>query len=262
MLKTATIAALRNYPVSGAHPLLFTPEKAARYMDVELECGRARIAANKTALDAARGPDYYRTPNRRRLPPLQHPRPQRPRQLPRWGPRRRQPEKRRAQVSRREFRIEDITQPYRVVFVCRSSVAFAQRRGSARGSRRRPGPRRRQAQPNEGRGQGGPQLKIVGISSTPGVMAVLSGWTCTTCSRRHAAPVGGVDSRRGSVSIGAHRNASRGARVGHRLRSGQHRLPHGTRRDAGHAVGGRQGGGAMGARQTRARTASTPPRSR
>ena len=63
MLKTATIAALRNYPVSGSHPLLFTPEKAARYMDVELECGRARIAANKTALDAARGPDYYRTPN-------------------------------------------------------------------------------------------------------------------------------------------------------------------------------------------------------
>jgi metallo-beta-lactamase class B len=63
MLKTATIAALRQYPVSGPHPLLFTPEKAARYMDVELECGRARIAANKTALDAARGPDYYRTPD-------------------------------------------------------------------------------------------------------------------------------------------------------------------------------------------------------
>jgi metallo-beta-lactamase class B len=63
MLKTATIEALRQYPVSGPHPLLFTPEKAARYMDVELECGRARIAANKHALDQARGPDYYRTPD-------------------------------------------------------------------------------------------------------------------------------------------------------------------------------------------------------
>jgi metallo-beta-lactamase class B len=63
MLKTATIEALRQYPVSGPHPLLFTPEKAARYMDVELECGKARIAANKTALDAARGPEYYRTPD-------------------------------------------------------------------------------------------------------------------------------------------------------------------------------------------------------
>jgi metallo-beta-lactamase class B len=63
MLKTATIAALRQYPVSGPHPMLFTPEKAARYMDVELECGRARIAANKTALDTARGPEYYRTPD-------------------------------------------------------------------------------------------------------------------------------------------------------------------------------------------------------
>jgi metallo-beta-lactamase class B len=63
MLKTATIAALRQYPVSGPHPMLFSVEKAARYMDVELECGKARIAANKTALDAARGPDYYRTPD-------------------------------------------------------------------------------------------------------------------------------------------------------------------------------------------------------
>ena len=63
MLKTATIAALRQYPVSGPHPMLFTPEKAARYMDVELECGRARIAANKTALDRARTPAYYRTPD-------------------------------------------------------------------------------------------------------------------------------------------------------------------------------------------------------
>ena len=63
VLKTATIAALRKYPVAGPHPMLFTPEKAARYMDVELECGRARIAANKTALDAARTPEYYRTPD-------------------------------------------------------------------------------------------------------------------------------------------------------------------------------------------------------
>ena len=63
MLKTSTIAALRTYPPSGPHPMLFTAEKAARYMDVELECGRARIAANKTALDKARGPEYYRTPD-------------------------------------------------------------------------------------------------------------------------------------------------------------------------------------------------------
>ena len=48
MLKTATIAALRQYPVAGPHPMLFTPEKAARYVEVELECERARIAANKT----------------------------------------------------------------------------------------------------------------------------------------------------------------------------------------------------------------------
>jgi len=63
MLKTSMIEALRKYPVAGPHPLLVTPEKAARYMDVELECGRARIAANKTALDKARSPEYYRTPD-------------------------------------------------------------------------------------------------------------------------------------------------------------------------------------------------------
>ena len=63
MLKTDTIAALRKYAAAGPHPLLYTPEKAARYMDVELECGKARIAANKTALDKARGPEYYRTPD-------------------------------------------------------------------------------------------------------------------------------------------------------------------------------------------------------
>jgi metallo-beta-lactamase class B len=63
MLKTETIQALRNYPPAGPHPLLVSPEKAARYMDVELECGKARIAANKTALDKARTPEYYRTPD-------------------------------------------------------------------------------------------------------------------------------------------------------------------------------------------------------
>jgi metallo-beta-lactamase class B len=63
MLKTATIVALRSYPPAGPHPMLFTPERAARYMDVELECGKARIAANKTALDKARGAEYYRTPD-------------------------------------------------------------------------------------------------------------------------------------------------------------------------------------------------------
>jgi metallo-beta-lactamase class B len=63
MLKTSTVEALRKYPTPGPHPLLVSPEKAARYMDVELECGRARIAANKTALDKARTPDYYRTPD-------------------------------------------------------------------------------------------------------------------------------------------------------------------------------------------------------
>jgi metallo-beta-lactamase class B len=63
MLKTSMVTALRNYPVPGPHPLLVTPEKASRYMDLELECGRARIAANKTALDRARTPEYYRTPD-------------------------------------------------------------------------------------------------------------------------------------------------------------------------------------------------------
>jgi metallo-beta-lactamase class B len=63
MLKSDTIGALRRTPLSGPHPLLYTPEKAARYMDVELECGKSRIAANKTALDKARGPEYYRTPD-------------------------------------------------------------------------------------------------------------------------------------------------------------------------------------------------------
>jgi metallo-beta-lactamase class B len=63
MLKTSMIEALRTYPVAGPHPLLWSPEKTARYMDVELECGRARIAANKTALDKARTPEYYRTPD-------------------------------------------------------------------------------------------------------------------------------------------------------------------------------------------------------
>jgi metallo-beta-lactamase class B len=63
MLKTETIQALRYYPPAGPHPLLVTPQKASRYMDVELECGKARVAANKTALDKARTPEYYRTPD-------------------------------------------------------------------------------------------------------------------------------------------------------------------------------------------------------
>ena len=62
MNRTAIMEALKSYPPVGPHPLLVTPANAARYMDVELECGRARIAANKTALDAARTPEYYRTP--------------------------------------------------------------------------------------------------------------------------------------------------------------------------------------------------------
>jgi metallo-beta-lactamase class B len=63
MLKTSTVTALRQYPPTGAHPLLVTPEKASRYMDVELECGRARVVANRDALNKARGPEYYRTPD-------------------------------------------------------------------------------------------------------------------------------------------------------------------------------------------------------
>jgi len=68
MLKTETIQALRQYSATGRHPLLVTPAKAARYMDVELECGKARIAANKTALDKARPPEYYRTPDAPAVP--------------------------------------------------------------------------------------------------------------------------------------------------------------------------------------------------
>ena len=60
MNRTAIMEALKSYPPVGPHPLLVTPANAARYMDVELECGRARIAANRTALDAARTPEYYR----------------------------------------------------------------------------------------------------------------------------------------------------------------------------------------------------------
>src|SRR5262249_31125395 len=63
MNRTTIMESLHTYPPSGAHPLLVTPEKAARYMDVDLACGRARIAANKTVLDAARTPVYYRTPS-------------------------------------------------------------------------------------------------------------------------------------------------------------------------------------------------------
>ena len=63
MLKTDTIGALRKYPPTGPHPLLVTPDRAVRYMDVELECGKARVAANKTSLDKARAAEYYRTPD-------------------------------------------------------------------------------------------------------------------------------------------------------------------------------------------------------
>lgn len=63
MNKTAIMEDLHTFPPPGQHPLLWTPEKAARYMDVELECGRARIAANRTALNATRTPEYYRTPD-------------------------------------------------------------------------------------------------------------------------------------------------------------------------------------------------------
>ncbi len=63
MNKTAIMEDLHTYPPPGPHPLLWPPEKAARYMDVELECGRARIAANRTALNGTRPPEYYRTPD-------------------------------------------------------------------------------------------------------------------------------------------------------------------------------------------------------
>jgi metallo-beta-lactamase class B len=63
MNKTTIMEDLHTYPPPGPHPLLWAPEKAARYMDVELECGRARIAANRTALDRARNPEYYHTPD-------------------------------------------------------------------------------------------------------------------------------------------------------------------------------------------------------
>ena len=68
MNRTATMEALRTYPPAGPHPLLFSPEKAARLMDVELECGKARIAANRTHLDRARGPEWYRTPDAAAVP--------------------------------------------------------------------------------------------------------------------------------------------------------------------------------------------------
>jgi len=63
MNKTALMEDLHTYPPARQHPLIWSPEKAARYMDVELECGRARIAANRTALDKARSPEYYYSPD-------------------------------------------------------------------------------------------------------------------------------------------------------------------------------------------------------
>ena len=63
MNRTAIMEDLHTYPPKGPHPLLWPPEKVARYMDVDLECGRARIAANRTTRDAARTPEYYHTPD-------------------------------------------------------------------------------------------------------------------------------------------------------------------------------------------------------
>ena len=73
MLKTATIEALRKYPVAGAHPLLFTAEKAARYMDVELECGRrgSPPTRRRSTRPARRSTTEHQ--NRRRPPRPQHP---------------------------------------------------------------------------------------------------------------------------------------------------------------------------------------------
>jgi metallo-beta-lactamase class B len=62
MNRTALMESLHIYPPVGPHPLLFPPDKAARLMDVELECGRARIAANRTALNGAHTPEYFWTP--------------------------------------------------------------------------------------------------------------------------------------------------------------------------------------------------------
>jgi hypothetical protein len=71
MNKTALMEDLHTYPPPGQHPMIWSPEKAARYMDVEIECGKARIAANRTALDKARNAEYYHTPD----PPPAGPRP-------------------------------------------------------------------------------------------------------------------------------------------------------------------------------------------
>jgi metallo-beta-lactamase class B len=63
MNRIADMEKLRTYPPAGPHPMIFSPEKTARYMDVELECGRARLAANIARLNKERGPEYYRTPD-------------------------------------------------------------------------------------------------------------------------------------------------------------------------------------------------------
>jgi metallo-beta-lactamase class B len=65
MNRTSIMNALHTYPPSGSHPLLMSPEKTARYMDIDLECGRARIAANKSVLDRARNAAYYGLPETR-----------------------------------------------------------------------------------------------------------------------------------------------------------------------------------------------------
>ena len=42
-------ALAKQYPAAGAHPFLYPPAKFARYLDIMLECGRARVAALPTA---------------------------------------------------------------------------------------------------------------------------------------------------------------------------------------------------------------------
>jgi hypothetical protein len=39
-------AIARQYP-TGPHPFLYAPEKFSRYLDIMIECGRARIAAQQ-----------------------------------------------------------------------------------------------------------------------------------------------------------------------------------------------------------------------
>ena len=38
----------KQYP-TGAHPFLYGPARFSRYLDIMVECGRARLAAMETA---------------------------------------------------------------------------------------------------------------------------------------------------------------------------------------------------------------------